>query len=518
MKPLEEQTNLQLVNYSVDFLHGENEIFLKKFLELSSEIIVILNNDLNVIFANESAERLYSWEKPKYVGINYLAFCEQKNIQPFAPKKIFLDKNIPSFTNFENSIVQNKNITIVIWNIARIDVKGSSYLIAIGKDNTSFYELEKKEKHSREYLRNIIEHIPGYIFWKDVKSVVLGCNESFARMAGETTESIIGKTDYELPWKLEEAKRFIQDDRNVIETGIARFNIEEPMRQANGKQSILLTHKVPLRDQDNNIIGVIGICSDITEQKLAEQELKLAKEKAEAANKAKTEFLQNMSHDIRTPFVGILGMAQHLQETEENEHKKTKLGYIIESSGQLLKFLTEIIELVKIEHGSHPVVYKKFSIKDVISGVVGIMQAQIYQKKLKLITKYSKDFPETVCSDQLRIHRILLNLISNAIKFTEAGHIIVDASLVNIDNNIVIIQLIIEDTGIGIPNDKFDYIFENFNKLSSSYNGIYKGYGLGLQIVKQFIDDINGKVKIESEQGKGTKFTCTIPCKIELNS
>ena len=515
MKRGVDKVNLQFAESSAGLASLKKETLLNHFLLTSSEIIIILDNKLNIVFANNLAEKLYAWVNKNYLGTNYLKFCEQENIQPFAPKKIFLDDSMKSFHDFENSIVKNGTIALIIWNIVRVELEDSSYLIAMGRDNTSFHTLEKKEKNTREYLQNIIEHIPGYIFWKNTDCMLLGCNASFAKLAGETTETMIGKTDYELPWRFEETKRFIQDDKDVMITGIAKLNIEEPMRQSNGKQSVLLTHKVPLRDPDNNIIGVIGICSDITEQKKAEQELKLAKAKAEASDKAKTEFMQNMSHDIRTPFVGILGMAQHLLEVEADEQKRTKLGYIVESSDQLLKFLTEIIELVKIEHGSYTVIYKNFNIRDVIEDVLGIMQAQLYQKKLQLVTNYSPDFPETIFSDQLRIHRILLNLVSNAIKFTNAGSITIDVELLQQENNISLIKLVVVDTGIGIPQDKFEYIFENFNKLSPSYNGIYKGYGLGLQIVKQFMDDMNGKVNVESEPGKGSKFICIIPLKVQ---
>ncbi len=497
----------------MDLTNAKKAIILNEFLEISGEAIVILDSNLNIVFANKLAIQLYSWNQDEFLGKNYLDFCAAKNIQPFAPKKMFLDCGMKSFNNFENSIVQENSIKIIIWNIFRLNEQGCNYLIALGKDNTNFSNLEKKEKSTREYLQNIIEHIPGYIFWKDVKSVLQGCNESFARLTGETIESIIGKTDYELPWTLEETERFIRDDRQVIETGVAKLNIEEPMRQADGTQAILLTHKVPLRDPNNKIIGVVGICSDITEKKKAEEELKLAKEKAEAANKAKAEFLQNMSHDIRTPFVGILGMAQYLRECEENQKKKIELGYIVESSEQLLKFLNEIIELVKLEYGSYPVVYKKINLKTIIDDVVGIMQAQVCQKKLKMIIKYSEDIPE-VCSDQLRIHRILLNLLSNAIKFTEVGHIEIITELIKQEHDIALIKLTIKDTGIGVPKDKFEYIFGNFNKLSPSYKGIYGGFGLGLKIVKQFMDDINGEVQIESKPGAGSKFICIIPCKL----
>ena len=496
---------------------AQKSIILDGIFNITKGNIIILDEELKIVFLNKKAEQLYSWKREKVLGKDYLTLCEAKNIQPFAPKKMFIGKKLKSFEGFENAVIKKgKPIKIITWNIIRLDANGFNYLVATGEDQTDLRFTEKQEKTTRESLQNIISHIPGYVFWKDKNSVLIGSNESFAKLAGETIESIVGKTDYELPWKLEETKSFIEDDKKVINTGIPRLGIEEPMRQADGTQVMILTHKVPLRNTDNEIIGVIGICTDITKRKEAEAELKQAKEKAEAADKAKTEFLRNISHDVRTPFVGILEMAKHIAQREEDEQKNIELGYIIESSKRLLNFLNEVISLVKIESGKCPINAGKINLETIIKDVVGIMATQAYQKNLELKVCYSKKIPEFVVGDKLRMHRIILNLVGNAVKFTKEGHVVISTELVKQKHNLVVIKLIVEDTGIGIPENKFDYIFEDFSRISSSYQGVYKGAGLGLKIVKKFIEEIKGEVQVESELGNGSKFTCLIPFKLNF--
>ncbi|MGD9152871.1 MAG: ATP-binding protein [Gammaproteobacteria bacterium] len=370
-------------------------------------------------------------------------------------------------------------------------------------------------KHKLDY---IIKNVPGYVFWKDKNSILRGCNNNFAEQVGlDKPEDIVGKTDFELPWTKEQTKAFIQDDREVINTGKAKINIEEPQRQANGRDAFLLTSKVPIYNLEGKIDGILGIYVDITKIKETEKKLKKAKEQAEKANKLKSEFISNMEHDLRTPSSGIMGMTKILEERETDLSKKEALHMLSQASERLLNILNGILAFDKAEAGIIPTTDQEFSIKKTVDDILAMEQPYVVSKKLELTAKYDKGIPEIIVGDEQRIFRVLLNLIGNAVKFTKKGHITIYIKVPKIiDQQNIILQLIIEDTGIGIPKDKIKDIYERFVRGTLSNQGLYEGSGLGLSVVKQFIEDMDGKIDVESVVDKGTKFTCNIPVKLPL--
>lgn len=364
-------------------------------------------------------------------------------------------------------------------------------------------------------LLEIINAVRGSIYWKDTKGRYLGCNKYMLRMAGLSKLSeIIGKRDAELPWKAI-ANELFQTDQKIIQDK-STLEIEESPTLFNQKQKIFLTTKTPLFDDSNNIIGVIGISMDITARKEAEEELKVAKEIAETASQAKTEFLRNMRHDLRTPFSGILSMAQLLEADETDPIKKGHLKDIAESAEALLNHLNEILEFVEVESGQVPIIEKAFDIYEAVEEVYRIMLPSASQKQLNFKLTIDKKLPRHLVGDAVRMQRILINLITNAIKFTERGYVKVAMNWKTKLDGKGVVQFIIEDTGIGIPKDKQHIIFERFNRLTSSYSGIYAGKGLGLRIVKQFLDEIDGQLQLESVPEKGTIFNILIPYKVNL--
>jgi two-component system aerobic respiration control sensor histidine kinase ArcB len=246
--------------------------------------------------------------------------------------------------------------------------------------------------------------------------------------------------------------------------------------------------KAPLYDKKGDIAGVIGIAVDITEQKQAE----LAKE----------EFLANMAHDLRTPFSGILSMTSLVYEQETDPFKRSCLAQSIASSKQLLKLLNDILELSSLSHYAPD--NAVFNIKEETSAIIEMMQAEASSKGIHL----SLICPDAdICTDKARLLRILLNLIGNAVKFTERGS--VDILLTLISDKLF---LEVKDTGVGIAQKHIEHIFEKFYKVTASYRGqVYKGLGLGLHITKQSIEELGGTITVQSRLGEGTTFSCVIP-------
>ena len=376
----------------------------------------------------------------------------------------------------------------------------------------------------RQYFQKIIDAMPNNVYWLDRDCITMGCNRNTLNLIGlERLEDFIGIT-YErmgeiANWQEGQAEAFKRDDMEVMATRKPKLNVEEPpLYDENHNPIYYMSSRVPLFDSADNVIGIIGISVDITDRKKQEQELVNAKEQAENANKAKTEFLYNMRHDIRTPFSGILGLTQYMAEHEDNPDKKEKLNEIAKAADIFLVYLNEILEFTQLESGETPVILKPFDLRELVSSIVDGFKPSVELKPINLTYNYH-DSPEWVIGDQFRIQRILINLLSNAVKFTEKGSITVDVKEIERKNRDVILQISVVDTGAGIPKEKERVIFDKFTKLGSSYNtNTSSGIGLGLQAVKSILNDLDADIVVKSEMNKGSSFICLIPFKLSVVS
>ncbi|MGD9152680.1 MAG: PAS domain-containing protein [Gammaproteobacteria bacterium] len=367
-------------------------------------------------------------------------------------------------------------------------------------------------------LENIIAVMPGNVYWLDKNGVYLGCNDNQAKLIGlASRKDIVGKRNIEIPGFLipEVLDKY---NKQVVETGRS-ITIEEPATLPDGTNAVFLSSKVPLRNSNNEVIGMIGISFDITDRKKHEEELRKAKEEAEEADRIKTDFISNMEHDIRTPLIGIYGMMDIFAKQETDPEKKPLMNEMTICAKELLDFCDGILDFSKIEADSFPIVSKSFVLQKLVNSVITIESVAARNKKLELSAEFDKQLPKVVISDPYRVKRILINLVSNAVKFTKEGEIKVSVSLdkKDIQNRKVIVKFIIIDTGMGIPDDKKALIYERFTKVIPSNKGLYKGLGLGLRIVKQFVDELDGDVHLKSEIGKGSAFTILLPFKTPLS-
>ncbi len=383
------------------------------------------------------------------------------------------------------------------------------------------------DKITRESLQNIIDNIPGYIFWKDVNSVIIGGNENFAKLAGETVSSILGKSDYELPWKPEETEHFIRDDQEVIKTGVPKLNIEEQMLLANGKEITILTNKVPLRDTENKIIGVIGIFTDITEKKRMEKQLEQARKLQEKSHSAKIqgmmEIAAGIAHEIRTPLISIQCATDakvYLERLIAAYEIATEAGLPVEnirpSHMQGLKnifnsidaeakesmniidmFLSNLKNMVKQANSSD---YQLCSLKEAITA--SLARYPFASEETNLVHyNTSNDFK--FYGVNLLVQHILFNLLKNALCYLNtnpSAKISIWHEPGDTDN-----ILYFEDTGPGISEYDQTRIFDfGFSKRKG-------GSGFGLTYCKNTMQQMGGDVAVQSELGKYTRFILTFP-------
>jgi len=385
-------------------------------------------------------------------------------------------------------------------------------IVGVGRDITEQRLLEEQQQETRRLLRNVLDTVPARVFWKDPEGRYLGCNLAFARDAGlESPDEIIGKIDFDLGW-LPQADQYRADDQQVMDSGVAKMNYEEPQTTPGGQTIWLRTSKIPLRDSSGAIIGILGVYEDITEHRKAQQALIVAKEQADAANRAKSEFLANMSHEIRTPLNGIMGTLHFLQTTTLNAQQREFLLLALSSTEQLTHLLSDILDLSRIESGKLKIVEEAFDLRALADSVIGLFKSAAQKKEINLLCRIAPDVPCHLRGGQGRLRQILFNLVGNAIKFTQAGQVTLDIRRSSSQKSAKVDLLFsVSDTGAGISAEGLEKIFEPFFQGRADYS--QDGVGLGLSIVKRLVELMGGTIEMESRVDVGTKVRVALSLK-----
>lgn len=490
--------------------------FLPYIMEYTSDIVIVLSSKGEILEFNRQAELFYGYERENVVGKDFEAFCKKcgkEVIFSIRDNKPIKHNNHKNYTY--PGVLENE-VNYTEWSIVDLlnDNNDILYYIIFGKDISDKIKIEKENNQIKDYLEAISSCMPGNFYWKDLEGHYIGCNQSTLNIMGFVSKSaLVGKTDYDL-WP-EQADDLRKNDREVMETGKIHY-LEEAVTVEPGKTMYFTAIKMPLLDKKGKVAGIICNSLDITELKLTQEALKEAKEKAEASSKAKSEFLENMRHDIRTPLSGIIGFSELIRLEAKNKKISEYADNLIASSHALLDLLNEILEMIKVASGDIPLLKKKFNLKLKLNHVLDLYRATAKQKNIDLILQYDETIPNYLIGDSTRVHRIILELVANALNFTQKGYVKISAEFARRTEQGLIIKMTVEDTGVGIAKDKQNEIFVRFKRLTPSYEGIYKGAGLGLEIVKQFIDELQGEIYIESQLKKGTKFICILPLKEAL--
>ncbi|MGI9475044.1 MAG: response regulator [Rubripirellula sp.] len=393
----------------------------------------------------------------------------------------------------------------VIWLHDRISVVQDGdgkpmYVGGIGTDITAIRE-------SEALYSSLVESLPLHVIRKDINGQVEFGNQRYCESIGSPLEDLLGKTDFDL-FPPDLAKKYCDDDRHVFETGEVYNGIEEH-ENSSGERVYVEIFKGPVRDSHGKISGIQVMYWDVTERKRAVEEVRAAKESAERANQAKSEFLANMSHEIRTPMNGIIGMTELLFGTDPSAEQCNYLNMVKQSANSLLRLLNDILDFSKIEAGKLDLEHRPFSLRDCVGQTMQSLGGRAGEKGLELICSFAEDTPDALVGDPGRFGQIIVNLVGNAIKFTEVGEVAVSVSTDVLDVDSACLHVQVRDTGIGIPEAKQVKIFDSFSQVDATTTRRFGGTGLGLAISSQLVDLMDGRIWVESHVGKGTTFHFT---------
>ncbi|MBT7994724.1 MAG: PAS domain S-box protein [Bacteroidetes bacterium] len=389
------------------------------------------------------------------------------------------------------------------------------------------FQNNEKEKRAAElkvanYARSLIEASLDPLVTISTEGKITDMNDALSNITGVSREKLLDTDFKDYFTEPQKARKIYQE---VFEKG---FVVDYPLTIMDGKLTDVLFNGSVYKDEKGFIRGAVVVARDITDQKRIEKELTeamvlaemstaIAEEAqikaetstkiAESAVKSKQQFLSNMSHEIRTPMNAIIGFTKVLLKTELSAKQKEYLTAIKMSGNALIVLINDILDLAKVDAGKMTFEQMPFKMELSIAAMIHLFEIKIQEKNIKLIKEYDKRIPEVLVGDPVRLHQIIINLISNAVKFTNKGSITVSVRMLNEDDEKAIIEFAVIDTGIGIPEDKIGRIFENFQQASSGTSRLYGGTGLGLSIVKHLVEPQGGTINVISKIDEGSTFS-----------
>lgn len=388
-----------------------------------------------------------------------------------------------------------------------LDEEGRPQILVIAHDITDIRMAQIKIEESERRLRYALEATGEGVWDWDLTTNALKHNPRWFDILGYSREELSGTVEDFTRCLLPEEQPIIMQAIEACLKGGGSYHHEHRMRRKDGRVIWVLDRgDVVERGADGVPLRMVGSFADITARKEAEQALLNAKLHAERASRAKSEFLANMSHEIRTPMNGVIGMTSLLLDSELNEEQRDFAETIRSSAESLLTIINDILDFSKIEAGKLELDTQPFKLHELLNGCVGLMNVSARAKGIQLALQLDLALPRVVCGDAGRIKQVLINLLGNAIKFTEVGEVTLQVSILTLTSSACQMRFAIRDTGIGISPEGVARLFQPFSQVDTSPSRKFGGTGLGLSISKRLIAMMGGTIGVNSVQGEGSEF------------
>jgi len=513
---------LELLSRLITHLVGDreqqrNQLDNLKFA-LDQHAIVSITDLSGVIkYANDKFCEISGYSRDELIGKNHRIVKSARHDQA-----VFADmwQTIASGEVWHGEICNLKKNGDEYWVAATIvpllDEGGlPTEYIAIRTDITARKNAEAMLADQLLFSKQLMDAIPLPIYYKGTDGRYLGCNRAFAELLGiDDIEAWLGTTVKDLIDR-DAADFHVRMDQELF-TNAGMQTYEMPAIRIRDNVLSLRYHKASLTRADGSIRGLIGVMVDLTDRYRWEEGLILARDAAEAANRAKSDFLANMSHEIRTPMNGIIGMTDLALDTRLDDEQREFLQIIRSSADALLTVINDILDFSKIEAGKLAIEAVGFDPRGLVADTLRSMALRARDKGLELATEIDEDLPVHLIGDPGRLRQVLLNLLGNAVKFTESGRITVRVRTEAVTERRTKLRMSVTDTGIGIAPEKQEHIFDAFAQADTSTTRKFGGTGLGLTISNRLVQLMGGRLWVESEPGKGATFAFSLDLGIDL--
>lgn len=375
-------------------------------------------------------------------------------------------------------------------------------------DVTEKYLAREQIRRSEEKYRGIMNNMELGLLEVDNNQTIVRAYERFCNMVGYSEEELIGKNAAALflPDEFASVNRHHEGERKQGNAS----SYEMQLRKKDGSRVWALISGVPIMDEEGRIVGSMGIHYDLTERKRLEDELASAKEIADEARQAEKQFLANMSHEIRTPLNAIIGMSHLLFDTQPTHQQREYIEILKTSADFLHSLISDLLDMTKIEAGRIEVQARPFDLVGLLRSTQKVFEMKLHDRPISIDVMLDTRIAGNFVGDELMLNQILMNLVGNAEKFTEEGSIQLTARIKKEENGICWIEFAVTDTGIGIPSDKLNLVFQKFKQVNP-YGQKHKGTGLGLAITKELVEIQGGSISVRSHEGEGSTFTFMLP-------
>ncbi|OIP02577.1 MAG: hybrid sensor histidine kinase/response regulator [Bacteroidetes bacterium CG2_30_32_10] len=488
-------------------------------IEASLDPLVTINIEGKITDMNDALSNITGMTRDELKGSDFFNYFTEPQKAREVYQEVFAKGSVAD----SPLTIRHKNgkLTDVLFNgsVYKDDKNNVLGVVIVARDVTA-------QKLLSNYSLSLIEASRDPLFTISPNGKITDMNEATVKVTGVSRQKIIGTDFFNYFTDVNKARKGYQQ---VFAKG---FVVDYPLTIKDGKLIDVLCNGSVYKDDRGNVLGVVMVARDITEQKRIEketieakvfaelataiaEEAKIKAEKAthvaENAVKAKQQFLSNMSHEIRTPMNAIIGFTKVLLKTDLSSKQKEYLSAIKLSGDALIVLINDILDLAKVESGKMTFEQIPFKLSVSIPAMLHLFETKIQEKNITLIKEYDKKIPEVLVGDPVRLHQIILNLVSNAVKFTAKGKITVSVRMIAEDDEKVSIEFAITDTGIGISENKIDKIFDTFQQASSGTSRLYGGTGLGLSIVKQLVVPQGGTINVKSIIDMGSTFSFVLP-------